>query len=64
MYGVIGYRMVGSRCDVNQGSRAGIRKAHKVEVGLKSYPEGDRILVVAQKRDNSRGAKGGREVKA
>ena len=64
VYGVVGYRMVGSRCDVNQGSRAGERKAFMAEVGPKSNPEGDRALVVARKRGNTRGAKGGRKVEA
>ena len=62
VYGMIGYRMVGSRCAVNQGSRAGVRKAFKVASDPKSYPEGDRALVVVRKRGNSRGAKGGRKL--
>ena len=32
------------------------------EVGPKSHPEGDRALIVAKKRGNARGAKGGREL--
>ena len=62
VYGVVGYRMAGSRCDVNQGSRSGIRRKFTTEVGPKSLPEGDRAPVVAQKRGNSRGAKGGRKL--
>jgi hypothetical protein len=64
LHGVFGDGMGGSCGDVNQGSRAGVRKAFMTEVGPKSYPEGDRALVVAKKRGNSRGAKGGREVEA
>jgi len=64
VYGVVGYRMVGSRYAVNQGSRAGVRKAFKVESDPKSNPEGDRAPVVVMKRSNFRGAKGGREVEA
>jgi len=64
LHRVIGEGMAGSWGDVNQGSRAGKRKAFMAEVGPKSNPEGDRALVVAKKRGNSRGAKGGREVEA
>jgi len=56
--------MEGSCCDVNQGSRSGQRREFMSQSALKSPPEGDRVLVVAQKRGNSRGAKGDRKVEA
>ena len=40
------------------------RMEFMTEGGPKSHPEGDRALVVAKKRGNARGAKGGREVEA
>jgi hypothetical protein len=64
LHGVVGDGMAGSWSDVNQGSRSGKRREIMTEAGPKSPPEGDRALVVAQKRGNSRGAKGGREVEA
>jgi hypothetical protein len=56
--GVAGDRMVGSWCDVNEGSRSGVRSGHKPR------PEGDRVFVRAKKRGNVRGAKGDRKVEA
>ncbi len=64
MHGVIGDGTVGSWGDVNQGSRSGERKEFMTGVGPKSLPEGDRASVVARKRGNARGAKGGRKVEA
>jgi hypothetical protein len=64
LHGVVGDGMAGSWCDVNQGSRSGKRTVFMAEDGPKNCPEGDRALVVAQKRGNSRGAKEGREVEA
>lgn len=62
---VVGDGMDGSYCDVNQGSPAGVRKEFMIGItGPKSLPEGDRASVVAKKRGNSRGAKGGRLVEA
>jgi hypothetical protein len=58
---VVGDRMAGSWSDVNQGSRAGARKALVSGSGPKSHPEGDRASVRARKRGNARGAKGGRK---
>ena len=60
-----GDRMVGSWCDMNQGSRFGKGTAFKT--GRRSEelcPKGDRASIVAQKRSNTRGAKGGRKVEA
>ena len=56
--GVAGDRMVESWCDVNEGSRSGVRS------GFKPRPEGDRVSVGAKKRGNARGAKGDRKVEA
>ena len=65
MHGVIGDRMVGSWSDMNQGSRAGKERRSWPQVGSEEpSPEGDRASVVAKKRDNARGAKGGRKVEA
>lgn len=50
--------MAGSWSDVNEGSPTGIRS------GDEPSPVGDRASVVAMKRDNARGAKGGREANA
>jgi hypothetical protein len=65
MHGVIGDRMVRSWSDMNQGSRP--RKGTAFMVWKR--PEelclgGDRATVVARKRGNTRGAKGGRKVEA
>ena len=63
MHGVVGDRMVGSWSDMNQGSRTGkgtlfMDRRWPEEL----YPGGDRAFVVAKKRGNARGAKGGRKV--
>jgi hypothetical protein len=65
VHGVGGDRMVGSWSDMNQGSRSGQGTAFMV-CGRpeEPYPEGDRASVVAQKRSQARGAKGGRKVDA
>jgi hypothetical protein len=57
--------MVRSWSDMNQGSRAGEGAAFMV-CGRpeEPRPEGDRAFVVALKRGNARGAKGGRKVEA
>jgi hypothetical protein len=55
-----GDRMVGSWCDMNQGSLFGKGTAFMIRRGF----EGDRASIVAQKRGNARGAKGGRKVEA
>ena len=50
---------------MNQGSRTG--KGTAFMVGRRPeelYPGGDRASVVAKKRGNARGAKGGRKVEA
>jgi hypothetical protein len=57
--------MVGSWSDMNQGSRTGkgtlfMDRRRPEEL----YPGGDRAFVVAKKRGNARGAKGGRKVEA
>ena len=65
MHGVIGDRMVGSWSDMNQGSRTGKGTAFMVSRRPEEvYPGGDRASVVARKRGNARGAKGGRKVEA
>ena len=56
--------MAGSWSDVNQGSRAGKRNGVHGLKPKEPCPEGDRASVGAKKRDNARGAKGGRKVKA
>lgn len=62
---VVGDRMVGRRCDVNQGSRAGNSGGvHGLRRPEEPRPEGDRASVRAKKRGNARGAKGGRDVEA
>ena len=63
MHGVIGDRMVGSWRDMNQGSRTGKGTAFMVcRRPEELYPGGDRASVVAKKRGNARGVKGGRKV--
>jgi len=65
MHGVIGDRMVGSWSDMKQGSRTGEGTAFMVYTRPEElYPGGDRASVVARKRGNARGAKGGRKVEA
>jgi hypothetical protein len=65
MHGVGGDRMVRSWSDMNQGSPAGKERSSWPQVGPKEPdPEGDRAFVVAKKRGNARGAKGGRKVEA
>jgi hypothetical protein len=57
--------MVRSWSDMNQGSRAGKERRSWLQIGPEEpYPESDRASVVAKKRGNSRGAKGGRKVEA
>jgi hypothetical protein len=57
--------MVGSWCDMNQGSLFGKGTAFMIRRGFEEpYPKGDRASIVAQKRGNARGAKGGRKVEA
>ncbi len=64
MDGVFGDGMAGSWCDVNQGSPAGKGTAFMACRSEEPCPEGDRASIGAKKRGNSRGAKGGRKVKA
>jgi hypothetical protein len=55
--------MVGSWSDMKQGSRFGKGTAFMTGRGSEEpYPKGDRAFVVAKKRGNARGAKGGRKV--
>jgi hypothetical protein len=55
--------MVGSWSEMNQGSRSGKERRSWLQVEHEEpRPEGDRASVVAQKRGNARGAKGGRKV--
>jgi hypothetical protein len=55
--------MVGSWSDMNQGSRFGKGTAFMTRSGTEEpCPKGDRASIVAQKRGNARGAKGGRKV--
>ncbi len=55
--------MVGSWSEMNQGSRTGKGTAFIVcRRPEELYPGGDRAFVVARKRSNARGAKGGRKV--
>jgi hypothetical protein len=57
--------MVRSWSGMNQGSRAGEeRRSWLLGEPEEPCPEGDRAFVVAKKRDNARGAKGGRKVEA
>ena len=63
MHGVGGDRMVRSWSDMNQGSRAEKeRRSWLLREPEEPCPEGDRTSVVAKKRSNARGAKGGRKV--
>ena len=65
VHGVGGDRMVGSWSDMNQGSRFGKGTAFMIHRGSEEpCPKGDRAFVVAKKRGNARGAKGGRKVEA
>jgi hypothetical protein len=65
MHRVVGDRMVGSWSDMNQGSRPGKGTVFMVRQRPEElYPGGDRAFVVAKKRGNARGAKGGRKVEA
>jgi hypothetical protein len=64
VHGVVGDRMAGRWCDVNQGSRAGARNGVHGRRPEEPSPEGDRVLVVAKKSRNGDGAKGDRKVKA
>ena len=65
MHGVGGDRMVRSWSDMNQGSRSGEGAAFMVSRRPEEpRPEGDRASIVAWKRGNARGAKGGRKVEA
>jgi hypothetical protein len=65
MHGVVGDRMVRSWSDMNQGSRSGEeRRSWPLGGPEEPCPEGDRASVVARKRGNARGAKGGRKVEA
>ena len=55
--------MVGSWSDMNQGTRSGKGRRSWLQVEPEEpCLEGDRASVVAQKRGNTRGAKGGRKV--
>ena len=57
--------MVGSWSEMNQGSRAGKERRSWLQGEPEEpRPEGDRASVVASKRGNARGAKGGRKVEA
>ena len=63
MHGVVGDRMVGSWSGMNQGSRTGKGTVFMACGRLEELcPGGDRASVVARKRGNARGAKGGRKV--
>jgi hypothetical protein len=63
MHGVVGDRMVGSWSDMNQGSRSGEeRRSWRLGGPEEPCPEADRASVVARKRGNARGARGGRKV--
>jgi hypothetical protein len=65
MHGVVGDRMVRSWSDMNQGSQSGKeRRSWPLGGPEEPCPEGDRAFVVARKRGNARGAKGGRKVEA
>ena len=62
---VVGHRMVGSWSDMNEGSRLGKGTEFMVRKRREELcPGGDRAFVVAKKRGNARGAKGGRKVEA
>src|SRR5260221_5542057 len=62
MHGVGGDRMARSWSDMNQGSRTGKGTAFMAERPEELCPGGDRASVVAKKRVNARGVKGGRKV--
>jgi hypothetical protein len=63
MHRVVGDRMVRSWSDMNQGSRTGKGTAFMVSRRPEELcPGGDRASVVAKKRGNARGVKGGRKV--
>ena len=64
MHEVGGDRMAGSWSGMNQGSRTGEGTAFMVERPEELCPGGDRASVVAKKRVNARGVKGGRKVEA
>jgi hypothetical protein len=64
MHEVGGDRMAGSWSGMNQGSRTGKGTAFMVERPEELCPGGDRASVVAKKRGNARGVKGGRKVEA
>jgi hypothetical protein len=65
MHRVVGDRMVRSWSDMNQGSRTGKGAAFMVGGRPEELcPGGDRASVVAKKRGNARGAKGGRKVES
>jgi hypothetical protein len=65
MHGVVGDRMVGSWSEMNPGSRSGEeRRSWRLGGPEEPCPEGERAFVVARKRGNARGAKGGRKVEA
>ena len=57
--------MVGNWNDMNRGSQTGEGTAFMAAKGPEELcPGGDRASVVAKKRGNARGAKGGRKVEA
>ena len=63
MHRVVGDRMVRSWSDMNQGSRTGKGTAFTADERSEELcPGGDRASVVAKKRGNARGVKGGRKV--
>ena len=65
MHGVGGDRMAGSWSVMNQGSGPGKGTEFMTDKRTEEpYPGADRAFVVAKKRRNSRGAKGGRKVEA
>ena len=65
MHRVVGDRMVRSWSDMNQGSRTGKGTAFMVcRRPEELCPGGDRASIVAKKRGNARGVKGGRKVEA
>jgi hypothetical protein len=63
MHRVVGDRMVRSWSDMNQGSRTGKGTVFMAEERSEELsPGGARAFVVAKKRGNARGVKGGRKV--
>ena len=57
--------MVGNWSDMNRGSQTGEGTAFMAAKGPEELcPGGDRAFIVAKKRGNARGAKGGRKVEA